>query len=114
MRIEKSGGCLSAESHIDFGDDNAIFCRMPYVSLLANKDGLYGWKKNSIGIGIRDGDDYDVGLIYITDDNNFFDVLHELLNWMKDHEQGVSDYIEMIEKLYDFFPNYYGCTRELW
>lgn len=70
------------------------------------------WDANTIGIAIHDNDDFDVGLIYKTDPENFENVLHELINWMRDHEQGRSIYIKIWDTL-DFFPDC-GCERSRW
>ena len=66
-----------------------------------------------------DWDDFDIGYIYTADsEKQFFDVLHELINWMNDLEHGVAYYYEdLIEDLNgkkEFFPNYMGCKREGW
>ncbi len=73
------------------------------------------WKSNSeIGIGIRDCDDFDIGLIYKPEtEKDFFNVLHELINWMRDHEQSISIYDELINNPFDFFPDL-GVKREYW
>lgn len=112
IHIEKHSKHLSVYSYIDFGDKNFIFCGMPYVYLTAYKETDGFWDNNSIGIAIHDKDDFDIGLVYKTDSKHFLDVLHELINWMIDHEQGISLY-EKIWKPYDFFPDC-GCERERW
>lgn len=114
MRIEKSQKLLKARSYIDFGDENCVFCKMPFVYLVANyKDSSSGWKPFSIKIIIRDHDDFEYGMLYKTDEEHFFQVLHELINWMVDHEQGISDIGKLFHSPYDFFPDC-GCEVELW
>ena len=86
---------------------------MPYISLVAHKEDVkYGWKPYEIGIAIHDKDDFDIGLIYRADEEHFFMVLHELINWMRDHEQGISLYEELLNP-FEFFPDC-GCERRYW
>jgi hypothetical protein len=112
MEIEKCTHSLFVYSSIYF-DDEEVFCRRPYIFLVANKEKYLHWDSNTIGISIHDYDDFDKGLIYKTDDEHFISILHELINWMVDHEKGVSSYCDMIEDLYKFFPDY-GCERVWW
>ena len=72
--------------------------------LAAFKDSDLGWTPNSIGIAIHDYDDFDIGLIYKTEEEHFMNVLHELINWMYDHEQGISLYKALLNP-FEFFPN---------
>lgn len=112
MVIEKKRGYLLVWSNIYF-DDKECFCGRPYIMLLAHKEkNIYGWDANTIGIAIHDNNDFDVGLIYKTDSEYFETVLHELINWMRDHEQGRSIYAN-IWKPFEFFPDC-GCERERW
>ena len=113
MEIHKMHDGLWVISNIHF-DVNDVFCGRPYVSLRVHKEETsYGWPANSFGIAIHDNDDYDVGLIYETDDEHFEDVLHGLVNWMRDHEQGVSYHNIMYSDTFNFFPDL-GCKRERW
>lgn len=84
----------------------------PYVFLAACKESDFGWPPNSIGITIHDYDDFDMGLIYKPNEDYFTDVLHELINWMHDHEQGISLY-EVLLKPFEFFPEC-NCERIRW
>lgn len=106
---------LSVESDIHF-DEAYIFCGKPYVRLFAMKEkGLSHWGNYTIRIGIRDMDDYDVGYIYEPTEERFFDVLHELINWMHDLEMGLclyNDYLEKL-KLDEFFPKL-NCKKGVW
>lgn len=111
MKILKADDMLSVTSHIHF-DDNAYFCGRPYVYLSAHKKGNKFWEPYRIGIVICDQDDLDIGLVYKTDEEHFFDVLHELINWMRDHEEGITSYEEILEP-FTFFPDL-GCEREYW
>ena len=63
-------------------------------------------------VQLRDYDDFDIGLIYKTNSDEFENVLHELINWMHDHEQGVGLH-ENIWNVYEFFPDC-GCERTRW
>lgn len=111
MVIEKHGKHLWVLSGIFF-DEMDVFCSIPYVFLSAFKEPEYGWDEYSIGIAIHDYDDFDVGLVYKTDAEHFDTVLHELINWMNDHEQGTSRYIDIWET-FNFFPDC-GCERKRW
>ena len=108
MLIEKVGVFLNVTSNIYF-DDKECFCGRPYAYLAASKNRLF----DAIGIAIRDNDDYDIGLSYTTNDENFTNVLHELINWMRDHEQGISSYEKMACNTYEFFPDL-SCKRKRW
>ena len=109
MTIEKVGVLLNVTSNIYF-DEKECFCGRPYVFLTATKVKDYD---GYIGIVIHDKDDYDIGLLYTTTDENFTNVLHELINWMRDHEQGISSYEKMACNTYEFFPDL-GCERKRW
>ena len=111
MVINKGYDHLWVLSNIYF-DDEQCFCGRPYVSLIAHKEEALCWDANTIGIAIHDNDDFDVGLIYKTNSDNFENVLHELINWMRDHEQGRSIYMD-IWNTFDFFPDC-GCERSRW
>ena len=97
---------LSVISYIYF-DNNECFCQYPWCHLVA-------WKLDrKIGIGIRDYDDFDIGLIYKPEtEEDFFNILHELISWMIDHEQGISIYDELINP-FNFFTDL-GIKREYW
>lgn len=116
MIIEKyNDTTLHVESNIYF-DDSEYFCGRPYITLFAHKEQTNWWKGCTIAIGIRDNDDFDVGLVYETDKEHFEDVLHELINWMRDHEQGMSFYEDIWDGVYygmNFFPDC-GCNRHRW
>lgn len=108
--IEKVNNHLRVKSNI-YIEDKDCFCGRPYVLLVAHKDKNLFSDANTIGIGIRDNDDFDIGLVYKTSPDEFMSVLHELINWMRDHEQGVGTYSD-IWKPFDFFPDC-GCERTL-
>lgn len=101
-------------------DDEEAFCGYPWMLLSANRDvDSSHANQYQIKICIHDQDDFDIGYIYTADsEKQFFNVLHELINWMNDLEHGVAYYYEdLIEDLNgkkEFFPNYMGCKREPW
>jgi hypothetical protein len=111
MKIKKMCDLLSVDSDIYF-DYNECFCGRTWIHLVANRTEATYWYEYSIGITIHDMDDYDLGLIYYANEDNFFDILHELINWMRDHEQGISRYEDM-RNIFDFFPDL-GCKRDYW
>ena len=93
-------------------DDETIFCGKPWIGLLALKD-LHDpwWNDYEIAVAIHDNDDYDVGVIYTAkNEEQFFDVLHELINWVKDLEHGLCYYNEFITDTKGFFPDL-GCEK---
>ena len=111
MTIQKINDHLWVTSNIYF-DNECCFCGRPYVSLIAHKDKNKFWDANTIGIGLRDDDDFDLGLVYKTNADEFENVLHELINWMRDHEQGVGLH-ESVWNAYEFFPDC-GSKRTTW
>lgn len=111
MEIRKFKDRLLVSSRLDFGDENCLFCVMPYAFLSASKERTEFYDANTICISVRDYDDYDYGLIYITDNEHFFNVLHELINWMRDHEQGINNHYDLID-IFNFFPDL-GCERRI-
>jgi hypothetical protein len=95
-----------------FFDEPESFCGETYVSLMANKDSDE-WQHYTIGITIHDEDDLDYGLLYHTNEENFEDILRELVNWMIDHENGITSVDKMYEDIFEFFPDL-GCERTYW
>lgn len=64
-----------------------------------------------IGVGIRDNDDFDIGCVYTAEnEEQFFNVLHELINWTNDLEHGVCFWEEFIDDIKGFFPEC-GCKK---
>lgn len=70
---------------------NTYFCGQPYMYLVV-------WQENtnsSARFGIGDMDDYD----YEKDlENPSYELLHEIINWMKDHEYASVVGFEDVEK----------------
>lgn len=111
MTIKKMCDLLSVDSNIYF-DEKWAFCGQTWIHLIANRTEATYWYEYTIGITLHDQDDWDWGLLYYTNEDNFFDILHELINWMRDHEQGITRYRD-IKDLFNFFPDL-GCKRKGW
>ena len=45
-------------------------------------------------------------------EEEFFDVLHELINWMRDHEQGITYLDDVISD--NLFPEFRNAEMEMW
>ena len=110
MKIRKFKDHLSVSAKLNFGYENCLFCGIPCVHLSASKEHTKFYDKNTICISVHDYDDLDYGLVYKTDNEHFFDVLHELINWMRDHEQGINSHDDLIN-VFDFFPEL-DCERK--
>lgn len=94
-------------------DNEEVFCGKPRIILIAMYDKpFFSWSKYEIGVGIRDDDDFDIGYIYKPTKEQFFDALHELINWIHDLEMGCCCLDEFIKDP-NFFPNL-DCEREKW
>lgn len=104
MQIEGGKEYLVVNSGIYFGQ-RENFCGRPYIHLMASE-------KGNIFISIQDQDDFSIGMLYKPEEHMFQDVLHELINWMRDHEQGVTVYNQILRP-YKFFPDC-ECERKIW
>ena len=95
-----------------FLDNYAGICGRPYILLNAHKDALTEWwGPYEIFINICDDDDLDYGFVYKAhNEEEFFDVLHELINWMRDHEQGITYWDDFITGR--LFPEFKSVKRE--
>ena len=96
-------------------DNKYAFCGQPWIYLVAYKNAYdTTWKDRQICIVIHDQDDFDIGFVYSAeDDKQFFEVLHELINWMNDLEHGVYSWDEFVDDIEGFFPDC-RCKRERW
>ena len=105
---------LHIYSDIHFDKDWA-FCGKPYMTLFAVKDKpMWCQKQYQIHVGVRDNDDYDVGFVYSpTTETEFFDILHELINWLHDLEMGLCLYDTYVSDIEGFFPTF-KCKKEWW
>ena len=114
LKYRISGKHLNVTSNIFFNEHGG-FCGQTWINLHANKEEDVVWRPYAIAIGIRDQDDLDVGLIYQANENNFEDILRELINWMIDHEKGISSVDNVFSKknMLEFFPDL-DCPRIPW
>ena len=88
-----------------------VFCGNVYINLIAFKDNsFWGWHANEIAVHIHDYDDLFEGFIYYPRPEQFFDVLHELINWMNDLEHGILYFDEVFPDIDNFFPKL--CERK--
>lgn len=96
-------------------DNKYAFCGQPWIHLCAYKNAYNTmWKDYQVGVAIHDQDDFDIGFVYSTENGKqFFEVLHDLINWINDMEHGVCCWDEFVNDIEGFFPDY-GCKRERW
>ena len=111
MRFEKYENSITYWSDIHFNDEEC-FCGKPYVSLTLFTKQLPPHDIGTILIGIHDNDDFDIGLKYIPDIDNFAEIYNCLRNWMRKKEKEVSNYDD-IWKPFEFFPDC-NCERIMW
>lgn len=104
---------LFVESAI-FLDNYIGISGRPCVSLCAYKDSISEWfGPYEIYINIRDYDDFDYGFVYKAhNEKDFFNVLHELINWMRDHEQGITYWDDIVDD--KLFPEFKNVNKEPW
>lgn len=108
MKIGKaSNDLLHVQSDIFF-DKSKGFTGNPHIDLLANKYPPYRLYP-SISICVRDNKRIKYECVYIMGVNEFDKVIHELINWMVDHENGITEYRKL--ENHDLFPDYVGCSR---
>ena len=105
---------LTAQGILHF-DNKSAFFGQPWIHLIAYKNGYDTMQKDyQIGIVIHDQDDFDIGFVYgAENDEQFFKVLHELINWMNDLEHGVYIWDKFVYDIEGSFPDC-GCKRERW
>jgi len=112
LKTVKYSNHLTVFSNIHFDENH--FCGTPYVLLIACKTKIHpNWDDYTIGIAIHDDCEFNKGLYYTTTKENFTQILRELINWMVDHEKGISSYHTLITNKYAFFPDL-GCNRKNW
>ena len=102
---------LTVTADIKF-DNEICFCGHPRIFLLADYDNTHWGNPYKIRVSLHDMDYYDVGFVYKSDKEHFFDVLHELINWINDLEHGICIYDDYVKDIDGFFPDYLGCERE--
>lgn len=105
---------LTVDASIHFDAIDAFYGQ-PQVHLIAFRNAYESWWKDcQIGVKIHDMDDYDIGYIYTAEnEEQFFNVLYELINWMNNLEHGLCIYDEFISDIDGFFPEC-GCKKEKW
>lgn len=105
--VSKTYERLFVQSSI-FLDDYTGICGRPYITLCAYKDVISKWHgPYEIYMNVCDHDDFDYGYVYkMHNEEEFFNVLHELINWMRDHEQGIIYWDNIVYgKLFPEFEN---------
>ena len=114
--VSKTYERLFVQSSIFLDNHIGIFKR-PYITLCAYKDAIseewYG--PYEIYINIYDYDDFGFGYGYVyrmQNEEEFFNVLHELVNLMKDHEQGIIYWDDVISD--NLFPEFKSAERVVW
>jgi hypothetical protein len=108
MKIEKaSDKLLHVQSDIFF-DKPKGFIGNPHIDLFAVKYPPYNLYP-SVSMCIRDDKRVKYECGYIMDTSKFDEVIHELINWMIDHENGITEY-EKFEN-HEIFPDYVECSR---
>lgn len=97
-----------------FLDNHIGIYERPYITLSAYKDAISEWfGPYEIYINICGYDDFGYGYVYrMQNEEDFFDVLHELINWMRDHEQGITYWDDVISG--NLFPEFKSAEMEMW
>lgn len=97
-----------------FLDNYAGIYERQYITLSAYKDAISEWYgPYEIYINICDYDDFGYGYIYrMQNEEEFFDVLHELINWMRDHEQGITYWDDIVSG--NLFPKFKNTEKVMW
>lgn len=116
-RLDKNKNieAIKATSNL-YVDNKELFCGNPGILLFAFKrigcrNAL--WKEYEIGIAVLDDDDFHSGFIYKANKDNFENILHELINFMIDHEKGIIKTYDILHNIDEFFPDL-GCERRYW
>ena len=111
--VSKTYERLIVQSSI-FLDNHIGIYERPYITLGAYKDAISEWYgPYEIYIGICDYDYFSYGYVYrMQNEEEFFDVLHELINWMRDHEQGITYLDDVISD--NLFPEFRNAEMEMW
>ena len=109
--VSKTYERLFVQSSI-FLDNYDGICGRPFITLAAYKDAISEWYgPYEIYINVCDYDDFGYGFVYkMQNEEEFFDVLHELVNWMRDHEQGITYWDDFITGR--LFPEFKSVRRE--
>ena len=70
-----------------------------YISLTAHKDKDKFWDANTITIAIHDDDDFDLGMLYKVNPDDFINVLHELHKLLLICTKIKSDSVQYVENV---------------
>lgn len=97
-----------------FLDNYAGIFGLPFITLAAYKDVILEWYgPYEIYMHVCDYDDFDYGCVYkMQNEEEFFDVLHELINWMRDHEHGITYWDDIVNG--NLFPEFRNVDKEPW
>lgn len=96
-----------------FLDNHIGIYERPYITLSAYKDAISEWYgPYEIYMHVCG---YDFGYTYVyrmQNEEEFFDILHELVNWMKDHEHGITYWDDVISG--NLFPKFRNAEKVMW
>lgn len=111
--VSKTYERLFVQSSI-FLDNYTGICGRPFITLHAYKDAISKWYgPYEIYISICDYDDFEYGVSYKAhNEEEFFDALHELINWMRDHEQGITYWDDVVSG--NLFPEFENVKKVMW
>lgn len=111
--VSKTYERLFVQSSI-FLDNYTGICGRPFITLHAYKDAISKWYgPYEIYIHVCGYDNFGYAYVYrMQNEEEFFNILHELVNWMKDHEQGIIYWDDVISD--NLFPEFKSAKRERW
>ena len=111
--VSKTYERLFVQSSIFLGNHIGIYER-PYITLSAYKDAISEWYgPYEIYMHVCGYDSFGYAYVYrMQNEEEFFNILHELINWMRDHEQGIIYWDDVISD--NLFPEFRNAERELW
>lgn len=113
--VSKTYERLFVQSSIFLGNHIGIYER-PYITLSAYKDAISEWYgPYEIYMHVCGYDNFGFGYGYVyrmQNEEEFFNVLHELVNLMKDHEQGIIYWDDVISD--NLFPEFKSAERVVW
>ena len=111
--VSKTYERLFVQSSIFLDNHIGIFKR-PYITLCAYKDAISEWYgPYEIYMHICDYDDFGYGYVYrMQNEEEFFNILHELINWMRDYEHGITYWDDVISG--NLFPEFKNIEKVMW
>ena len=97
-----------------FLDNYAGICRRPYITLSAYKDAISEWYgPYEVYMYICGYDNFGYACVYrMQNEEEFFNILHELINWMRDHEHGITYWDDVVSG--NLFPEFKSAEMEMW